>query len=230
MLLLVALLAGAAGCVPFRETRQQAAATAVLDGATLAPLPRAVVVIRADRGKGGVVEHRRYGTDAEGRIAAPRVRGWTYVVGLPLPADVVKEWKNEHLYLAPGHVWLRVPLGEGLEGKAPDRVLLDPLPADAPGLDLREAGGRSWSGLDTWQISLPACEGYAQGLREGDGRVIYWDPRRIVMAAAVEVVEGGLRFEDSPRRSGILVITAPRATEARRAVLDTRACTLTVQE
>lgn len=229
-LAIAALLAALSGCVPFRETRQQAAASAVLDAATLRPIPRAVAVIRADRGKKRVVEHRRYAAGADGRIAAPEVRGWTFVMGLPLPADHVSVWENEHLYLAPGHAWLIVPLGKDLEGRAPDRVILNPLPAGAPQIDLSAAGGRSWSGLETWQISVPACEGYAQGLREGDGRVIYWDPRRIVMAAAVEVAEEGLRFDDSPRRPGIQVITSPRATEARRALLDTHSCSLNIQK
>ncbi len=230
LLALAVLTTAASGCVPFRETRQQAATSVVLDADTQGPIPRALVVIRVDRGKGGVVEQRRYPADADGRVTAPKVRGWTFVMGLPLPGDVVGEWENEHLYLAPGHVWLSVPLGKDLEGKAPDRVFLNPLPEDAPQLDLSQAGGRVWSGFDTWEIAVPACEGHAQGLREGDGRVIYWDPRRFVLAASVEVVEGGLRFDDSPGRPGIQVIESPRATEARRARLDTRACVVKTQK
>jgi hypothetical protein len=227
---LAALALGAAGCVPFRETRQTAACITVLDASTRKPIPGAVLLIEADRGKRGVTERRRYATDAEGRVSAPRVRGWTFVMGIPLPGDVVGEWRNEHLYLAPGHAWLRVPLGEDLEGRAPDQVLLDRLPRGAPRLDLDKAAGRAWSGLETWEIAVPGCEGFAQGLREGDGRVIYWDPRHVVLAATVEAAGGGLRFEDSPRRPGVVVITAPRARKVREAVLDARACTLQVSE
>ena len=219
-------ISGLSGCVLARETRQRAIISAVLDAATLRPLSHATLVVRADRGKGGLVTYLRYEADDEGRLGAPEVRGWTHVIGLPLPGNVVGEWGNELTYLASGHTWLRVRINESLRGRPPDRVFMNPLPSDAPRVDFEDAARRAWSGLDTWEIGLPACEGQAQGLREGDGRVIYWDPKRVIMAATLALTEEGIRFEDSLRLEGVIVIEEGKSTKPRRVFLDARSCGL----
>lgn len=219
-------ISGLGGCVLARETRQRALQSSVLDAATLRPLSHATLVVRADRGKGGLVTYFRYQADDEGRLGAPEVRGWTTVIGLPLPGNVVGEWENEHTYLASGHTWLRVRIDGPLRGRSPDRVLMNPLPAEAPRVDFEDAARRAWSGLDTWEIRVPACEGHAQGLREGDGRVIYWDPKRVIMAATLALTDDGIRFEDSLRLERVVVIEAGKSTKPRRVFLDARSCGL----
>ncbi len=226
-LLVTALgISGLSGCILARETRQRALRSVVLDAETLRPLSHATLVVRADRGKGGLVTYHRYQADDEGRLGAPEVRGWTYVIGLPFPGNVVGEWGNEQTYLASGHTWLRVRINGRLRGRPPDRVLMNPLPAEAPRVDFEDAARRAWSGLDTWEIGLPACEGQAQGLREGDGRVIYWDPNRVIMAATVELTDNGIRFEDSLRLERVIVIEDGKTTKSRRIFLDARSCGL----
>ena len=219
-------VSGLSGCILARETRQRAIRSVVLDAATGRPLSHAELVVRADRGKAGLVTYHRYRADDEGRFGAPEVRGWTYVIGLPLPGNVVGEWGNEHTYLASGHTWLRVRTNGPLRGRPPDRILMNSLPAEAPRVDFDDGPRRTWSGLDTWEIRLPACEGHAQGLREGDGRVIYWDPKRVIMAATLELTDDGIRFEDSLRLERVIIIEEGKTTKRRRVFLDARSCGL----
>ncbi|MFQ5457851.1 MAG: hypothetical protein ACE5FC_05295 [Myxococcota bacterium] len=214
------------GCLVARETRQMASETTLRDSATGQPLPGGQLVVRADRGKANLVVRHRYTGDSDGRLRAPEIRGWTYVLGLPLPRNIVAQWRNEQTYFAPGHAWLRIPVDQRLGSRPPDQVLLRPLPAGAPRVRFGEAPPGAWSGLDTWEIAVPACEGHAQGLREGDGRVVYWDPQRVITAASLEMTPTGIRFEDSPRLARVQIIEAGRTKTPRRVFLNGATCAL----
>jgi hypothetical protein len=216
------------GCIAVRETRQLPLRGLVLDEATGRPIPRAILLVRSARSDGSHVAYRRYDADDEGRLVAPAVRVWSLHPGLKVTLKPARDWPNEHLYFAPGHAWVRVPIGSRLGGRPPDRVYLTPLGPDAPRAGPDAIGLRSWSGAQTWEIDLPRCHAFAQGLREGNGLLVYWDPRRVVLASSLRKEGGGLWLEGGP--GVVRVIEKARWESGLRAFLDMERCTLRIEK
>ena len=203
-----------------------------LDAATQRPVPGATVLVVSRSFSSGRVEHRRYDSDAQGRLHIPERRGRTFRAGLTIRLGHEPPWwLNEHTYMAPGYAWLRVPVGKTLGDRPPDRVLLTPLPAETPRLVLTGERDRDLSGDENFELSVPACRGVAQGLREGGGLLLYWDPRYVVMAGGAQEGGGGLWLEGgAPGEARLQVVEGSRLWHGNRAFLDPLTCRLRVTD
>lgn len=219
-----------AACLPVRETRQAAVDGLLLDAATRRPLPRGTLLIAFGLSDRAELEYRRYESDGEGRLQVDAVRGWRFRTGLPPREEPASAWLNEHFYMAPGHAWILLSLDERLRRHPPVRVLMHPFPDTVPRMALSEAHGQTWLGRETWEIRVPACHATAQGLREGNGLVVFWDPRYVVMAARLRAGNGGLWLESAPDTGPIRVVAGSKARRAKRAFLDARTCEIRVEE
>ncbi len=229
-LLALLMLSGGAGCVGIRETRQLPVRGTVLDEATRRPLPHAVLLVRSVRADGRHVAYRRYDAQDEGRVVAPPVRAWSAHLGFRVTLNPARDWPNEHLYLAPGHAWIRLPIGKDLGNRPPDRVYLSPIGPDVPRMDPDAIGLRSWPGAETWEIHFPRCRAFAQGLREGGGLLVYWDSRRIILAARLRKGDGGVWLEGVPGPGAVRVIERDQWKMLRRVFLDTERCELRIEK
>jgi hypothetical protein len=221
-----------AGCLPVRETRQSGMEGVVLDRATLRPIARAILLVRAGSASGWRrgPAYRRYETDADGRLQVPEIRGWG-LAGLDLrdlrgpDADDPGSSRagiREHTYLAPGYAWIRLRVRVDPRPGPPRHVLMSPLPPDVPRLTLAGAAGRHWRSDATWEIAVPACGATAQGLREGGGVIV-------VSAPTLHAVREGLWLESPGEARGVRVVEGSRAREGRRVFLDARTCELRLE-
>jgi len=229
--LLAIAMATASGpaCLAVRETRRLRIDGVVLDGATHRPLPGATLLALSRELSGPGREQRRYEAGPGGRIRVPDRHAWKIHPGLSVTIGG-PSWINEHYYMAPGYAWIFVSAGGPLGGRPPDRVLLTPLPPAVPRLIFDDAGTRVWEADRPFELRVPPCRGVAQGLSEGGGLLLYWDPRTVVLASSAQEAEGGLWFEGGQRGEPLRAFEGKRMKTGQRAFLDPHSCRLRVEE